>query len=57
MKCSSPLTTGGSCGMTARFQLGARPYCRRHAAENIFQRVLAEKPLQDTLMLKKLGDE
>lgn len=43
--------------MTARFQLGARPYCRRHAAENVFQAVLAQQPLKDALMLKKLSDD
>lgn len=57
MKCSSPLTQGGSCGQTARFMLGSRLYCRRHASENVFLAVLAQQPLMDALKFKLLDQE
>lgn len=56
MKCSSPLTTGGSCGQTARFSLGTRVFCRRHASENLFQRVIAEERLCTVIGLRKLDE-
>lgn len=54
MKCSSPLTQGGLCAQTARFSLGTRVFCRRHASENLFQRVLSEERFATAVGLRKL---
>lgn len=56
-KCCSPLTQGGTCRREAGFVLGSRPYCRRHAAENIFLAVLATPHLQSELNFTKVSDD
>lgn len=56
MKCSAKLRRGGSCGQLAQWRVDGEPYCRLHATDRVFIRVLNDPAHMNPVKLKRLEE-